>query len=399
MRTTTTALLAAWVVLAACGKSDRNQPEAARTAVATPPAATPPLATPPVATPTTGPVAVSDTDRLIPADAAMLAHVDIKRLAASPLWAANRSLMDADPEVKKQLEALAACNMAFDGLRTLDIGVGGDGMNFAIVATGTGIGKPENLRCLHDRGGKKDWTIDAAGPEGRPRLVADNGEAFGHPIDDDTISFVSKSWDPAVLGLIAGKGTSVRDGMLKDVLAQADQSKPVWFAGNLPPQLAALATAAPGMQSMSGLKSVAGSLDLSSGLGLVLAFGMEDPERARATVAEVQKQFASVKPAASMMGIPSTAVDKVAFSTKDAAVTVTASLTMDEINAMSAKMRGAAPARGPMGTVPPPIETAKDPTHDVPPPGSAPSPTPDAAPAPGGAAPPAAAPNPDPRPM
>ncbi|MBA3550515.1 MAG: hypothetical protein H0T76_28910, partial [Nannocystis sp.] len=376
MRITTTALLATCVIVAACGKADQNKPQtdpkpAVATAPATPPA-TP--ATTPQPAPTTPAGAASDTHKLIPADAALLAHVDLKRLTSSPLWAANRSLLDADPEVKKQLESLAACNMAFDGLRTLDIGVAPDGMNFAVIATGTGIGKPENLRCLHDRPGDKDWTIDAAGPGGRPRLVADNGEAFGHPVDDDTISFVSKGWDPAVLGLLTGKGTSVRDGMLKDVLAQADQSKSVWFAGNLPPQLAAMATAAPGMQSLSGLKTIAGSLDLSTGLGLVLAFGMEDPDRARATLAELQKQFAGVKPAASMLGIPSTAVDKVSFATKDAAVTMAASLTMDEINAMTQAMRGATPERsGPLGTVPPPIDQGKSAAQDAPDPGPAPS--------------------------
>lgn len=377
MRTTTTALLAACVLLAACGKSDQNKQDdrVADTKVAATPVTPRPVPAPQIV--------VSDTDKLIPADAALLAHVDIKRLAGSPLWAANRSLMDADPEVKKQLESLTACNMAFDGLRSLDIGVAADGMNFALVASGTGIGKPENLRCLRARSDSKDWTLDDAGPKGRTRLVADNGEAFGHSVNDDTMAFVSKNWDAAVLGLLAGTGTSVRDGMLKDVLAQADQSQPVWFAGNLPPQLAAMASAAPGMQSMSGLKSIAGSLDLSTGLGLVLAFGMDNAERARITLAEVQKQFAGVKPVASVMGIPATAVDKVSFSTRDASVTVTASLTMEEINAMTAAMRSAGPARtGPLGTVPPPIDQGKDPARDAPDPGPAPSPTPSTTPSP-----------------
>lgn len=402
MRTTTTALLAACVSLAACGKSDKDQPDARVTdtrVVATPPVV--PTATPapaPVPTPQTVPNA---TDKLIPADAALLAHVDIKRLARSPLWAANRSLMDADPEVKKQLAALAACNMAFDGLRSLDIGVAADGMNFAIVAAGAGIGKPENLQCLRDRSDSKDWTLEPAGPNGRPRLIADNGEAYGHSVDDDTMAFASKNWDASVLGLLAGTGTSVRDGMLKDVLAQADQSQPVWFAGNLPPQLAALATAAPGMQSMSGLKSIAGSLDLSAGLGLALAFGMDNAERARTTLAEVQKQFASVKPAASVLGIPGTAVDKVSFSARDASVTMTASLTMEEINAMTANMRRASPPpEGPLGTVPPPIDQGKSATRDAPSPGPAPSPAPSSTPpTPSGAATPTPAPAPAAKPM
>lgn len=405
MRTTTQALLAACVMLAACGKSDRDQKDA-RVAGTQPVVETPTATPPPAPTPTTvpaAPVATGDADRLIPADAALLAHVDVQRLAASPLWAANRSLMDADPEVKKQIDAFAACNIPFAGLRTLDIGVAGDGMNFGIVVTGAGIGKPENLRCLHDRPDRteKDWSIDEAGPNGRMRLVADNGEALGHPVNDDTLAFASKTWDAAVRGLIAGQGTSVRDGMLKDVLAQADQSKPVWFAGNLPPQLAALATAAPGMHSMSGLKSIAGSLDLSTGLGLVLAFGMDDSDRARATLAEVQKQFASVKPAASMLGIPATAVDKVTFSAKDAAVTMTASLTMEEINAMTSRMRSAAPTPTPLGAVPPPIDQAKSPsmapTVDAPDPGPAPSPAAGVAPrpTPGATPSPTASPTPD----
>ena len=370
MRISTTALLAACVLLAACGKSDSDRSDAR--ASDTKPVATDTklVATAPVTPPAPRSVP-SATDKLIPADAALLAHVDIQRLARSPLWAANHSLMDADPEVKKQLAALAACNMAFDGLRSLDIGVAADGLNFAIVATGTGIGKPENLQCLRARSDSKDWTLDAAGPNGRPRLVADNSEAFGHSVDDDTMAFASKNWDASVLGLLTGTGTSVRDGLLKDVLAQADQSQAVWFAGNLPPQLAALATAAPGMQSMSGLKSIAGSLDLSAGLGLVLAFGLDNAERARTTLAQVQQQFASVKPAASLLGIPGTAVDKVSFSTRDAQVTMTASLTMEEINAMTTNMRRAAAApSGPLGTVPPPIDQGKDPTRDAPSPGT-----------------------------
>ena len=349
MRTTTT-LLVACVALVACNKPENKPADAkvaeTRTDAKTTPEA-PKDAPPPVTTPTATPTGAA-ADKYIPADAALLAHVDIKGLAGSPLWASNKALMDADPEVKKQMDTFAACNMPFEGFRTVDIGVGAEGKNVAIVASGTGIGKAENLRCLQEKGDNKDWKIED--DAGKVRLVFENGEAFGHPVDDDTIAIATKAWDPTVLGLIAGTGTSVRDGGLKDVLAQADQTKHVWFAGNLPPQLAALATTAPGMSSMAGLKSVSGSLDLSAGLGLVLAFGMENPDKAKTALAEVQKQFASVKPVAGAFGIPTTAVDKVQFNAKDAAVTMTASLTMDEINTMSSAMNkaagGAPPAMG-----------------------------------------------------
>jgi len=364
MRITTTALLATCVVLAACNKPD-DQPNdgkvaGARTdakpttgAVADP--TTPATPTTPT-TPITAPVAIGSADKLSPTDAALLAHVDMKGLSGSPLWAANKALMDSDPEVKKQMDAFTACNMPFNGFRTVDIGVGAEAKNIAVVATGGGIGKAENLRCLQDKLKDNQWKLeDVAG--GKPRLVFDNGEAFGYLVDDDTLAIATKAWDGAVTGLMAGKGTSVRDGGLKDVLARADQSKHVWFAGNLPPQLAAMATAQPGMSGMAGLKSVAGSLDLSAGLGLVLAFGMENADRAKASLAEVQKQFASVKPMAGMLGIPMTAVDKVTFAANDAAVTMTASLTMDEINAMSSAMKAGPGGAPPMGA--PPTDSAK----------------------------------------
>lgn len=351
MRTTTT-LLVACVALVACNKPE-NKPADTKVAATKTDAKTTPEApkdAPPPVTPPTAVATGAAADKFIPADAALLAHIDIKGLAGSPLWAANKALMDSDPEVKKQMDTFAACNMPFEGFKTVDIGVGPEGKDVAIVAVGTGIGKPENLRCLQEKGADKDWKIEDK--DGKVRLVFDNGEAYGHPVDDDTIAVATKTWDTAVLGLIGGTGTSVRDGGLKDVLAQADQSKHVWFAGNLPPQLAALATTAPGMSSMAGLKSVAGSLDLTAGLGLVLAFGMENPDKAKTTLAEVQKQFAQVKPMAGMLGIPSTAVDKVQFEAKDAAVTMTASLTMDEINTMKTAMDKAAGGPPPMGDAP-----------------------------------------------
>ena len=355
MRTTTTAILVACVALAACNQPENKPADAkvatrtdAKTTAGTPTDAPPPVTPPTTAIPTAPTGAASD--KFIPADAALLAHIDIKGLAGSPLWAHNKALMDADPEVKKQMDDFSACGMPFEGFNSVDIGVGPEGKDVALVATGAGVGKVENLRCLEKKGDNKGWKVEDAA-DGKARLVFDNGEAYGHLVDDNTIAIATKAWDPTVIGLIGGTGTSVRDGGLKDVLAQADQSKPVWFAGNLPPQLAALATSAPGMNSMAGLKSVAGSLDLSAGLGLVLAFGMENADKAKTTLAEVQKQFASVKPMAGMLGIPATAVDSVKFDAKDAAVTMTASLTMDEINTMAAAMNKANGGAAPGGAI------------------------------------------------
>lgn len=270
-------------------------------------------------------------ERLVPGDAALLAHVDMQGLHGSPLFAANKAALEADPEGKKQLDALTACNVPLAGVRALDIGVGADGQAVSVIVTGAGVGKPENLRCLKDKLGGSDWKLEEQ--DGKSRLVFGQGEAFGYLVDADTLAIASKDWDAALADRIAGKGSSVRDGALKDILPQADASKHVWFAGKLPPELAALASA--GVAGMAGLRSVAGSLDLSTGLGLSLSFGLESPEKAKTTLADVQAQFDNVKGMAPLFGVPSSAVAKVGFTSKDSSVIMTASLTMDEINALS----------------------------------------------------------------
>lgn len=322
----------------ACNKPDPAATSDGATKSATPadPKVTPEIAKDAPPAPITPPPSVASSggtgERLVPADAALLAHVDMLGLSGSPLFAANKAAMEADPDGKKQLDALTTCNIPLTGIRALDIGVGADGQAVTVVVTGGGVGKLENLRCLKDKLGGSDWKIDEQ--DGKARLVFGAGEGFGHPVDDDTLAIASQDWDAALLDRIAGKGSSVRDGALKDILPQADASKHVWFAGKLPPELAALASA--GVAGMAGLRSVAGSLDLSTGLGLTLNFGLESPEKAKATLADVQAQFDNVKGMAPLFGVPSSAVSKVAFTSKDASVIMTAALTMDEINALSA---------------------------------------------------------------
>lgn len=341
------AVAALALVTLACNKDEPKKPSTAAIThtPATPgaPSTADKTGTPGATALPTGPVAVAAPDKLIPADASLLAHVDLQGLAASPLWAANRHLMDADPEVKKQIDALAACNMPLSGFRSLDIGVGPDGADVAAIVTGAGVGKPENIACLQDQ--LKGENFKLVDKNGSRVMVLENGDAHGYLVNDDTLAFVNNKWDASVRGLMVGTGTAVRDGAIKDLLAQVDQSKHVWFAGTVGPGLNALTRAIPG--GLSGLQSIAGSLDLTAGLALVMSFGMENPDRARATLAQVQKQFSDVKPMAGMFGVPSAAVDRVQFDTKDTAVTMTASLNMDEINAMRAAAEKAGAVPGP----------------------------------------------------
>src|SRR5690606_32470699 len=69
------------------------------------------------------PAPAPDPLTLLPGDASLVAHVDLRALQAAPLWQHNRSLLDADPDARRTLEALARCQLPFEGLRSLDLAV------------------------------------------------------------------------------------------------------------------------------------------------------------------------------------------------------------------------------------------------------------------------------------
>ncbi len=283
-------------------------------------------------TPVASGVMVTGPERWIPAAAGTLLHIDLQRFMASSLWQANVVGLEGDAEFVAQRAAMAACNVPLTSLRSLDLGVGPDGGALALVLQAPGIGKADNLRCLHkaiDKDGA--WRLEDT-PLGL-RLSDKDGEVFGQGVGEDSLVMATAEWDKAVQALIAGGGDSVRQGDLKTVLTGVDQSQAIWFAMNVPPELSMIASGmvAPGL---AGLRSVTGAFDFGAGVGASLALQMGDPSAVKPLFTELQQQFDTFKPMASALGLPAGAVDKIQLGVQDSAITISLNWSEAEASAM-----------------------------------------------------------------
>ena len=86
--------------------------------------------------------------------------------------------------------------------------------------------------CEDQRAGGKDpWTVAEA--DGKKILEMPDG-TVGYVVNEGSLVVASKDVTGKVKELIDGKGASVFDGPLKDVIARADTSKTIWIAGTIP---------------------------------------------------------------------------------------------------------------------------------------------------------------------
>lgn len=258
---------------------------------------------------------------LLPAEASLVAHVDLQALRAAPLWQHNRALLEADPDARRTLDALAACRVPFEGLRTLDLAVAPNGVDVAAVLVGEGVGERERITCLEGQLPERGLHVDATGPE--PVLVLAGARGWFH--GPSALVLATPGWLKQVEALRAGSGAAVASGPLQPLLARIPAERPIWFAGQVPTQAAV--SLAP---ALSGLQQVRGALDLREGLGVELALGMTDEAGATATLTELRRQFEGLRAA----GIPAPLLDRVALGQSGAEVTIEVRLGMSEISAL-----------------------------------------------------------------
>jgi hypothetical protein len=276
---------------------------------------------------------------LLPAQATLVAHVDLAALRQAPLWDKNRALLDADPDARRTLDVLAQCGVPFDGLATLDLAVGNDGRDVAAVLVGAGVGDPDKVACLAGQLPGRGLSVDRSEPQ--PAIVLDG--ARGWFVDPATVVVATTGWLGDVKAVSAGTGRSLSAGALQPLVARVPADRPIWFAGRVPDRAAA--TLAP---ALSGLQEVRGALDLRDGLGLELALGMDSDDRAAATLGELRRQVDGLRAA----GLPGPVLDRVELGQAGPEVTVTIRLGMAELTALQtlAAALAAPPASEPAGT-------------------------------------------------
>ncbi|MEZ4379805.1 MAG: hypothetical protein R3A79_00535 [Nannocystaceae bacterium] len=275
----------------------------------------------------------------VPADAELVAHVDLARLFASPLWEANHGLMTEDPEAARTLEALAACDLSLDALKGIDLAVDAAGSRVMVSLEGAGVGDPTRLRCVGDTlfsGDSERWAVAEEG--GATLLKLDGGDAVGRVVAGDRVVFASRGWDGAVAERVAGGGRSPATGTLGETLAALDTKRAIWFAGRLP----AVTGQAP------NLRSVSGAIDLDEGLALELGMVAATPELAGEIRGELDRRLKNLRGRLAKAALPEAALDRVEVGVDGATLRVRASLATEEIKAIRALLdRAGAAQEGP----------------------------------------------------
>ncbi len=280
----------------------------------------------------------------LPADAEMLAHVDLKGVGLSPLWARNRARMEKEPDTRRTVEAMEACDIPFSGLQSLDIALAPKQHKTAILVRGTSVGDPEKLTCvrnkLADILGKDDFLIDTGGEAGKAvlRLRGDRPEdaMVGHLLDANTIALATKPWADSWGARVSqqqGTAGGACKGDLNPTLARVTGGDPIWFAGLLPPD------ALPELSSDGvNINSVAGSLGLADGLAVELQIGLSQADKAKSMQTLVQAQLDQLASVAGQMGAPKRVLDSISLTADGSVLVLKAAIDMQAIAAMEQVM-------------------------------------------------------------
>jgi len=258
----------------------------------------------------------------IPADAELVAHIDLRRLLASPLWQANQGLMTGDPEAKRTLDALDTCELGLDTLSTLDLGVDSRGQHVVASLKGAAIGEVRKLKCIGETlfgGDENRWAIKEA--DGVATIELDGGAAIGHVAAADRLVFASSAWDRAVAERIAGGGHSPAVGTLGETLQGLNTDRTIWFAGRLP-----MVTG-----QAENLRSLSGAVDLDDGLALELGMVAASPQLAVEISGELDRRLGNIRTRLKKAKLPESAVDRITLKVDEATVQLRAALDIAEI--------------------------------------------------------------------
>lgn len=272
--------------------------------------------------------------KLVPDAATMIGGVNLKALVASSSYKENQALLEKG-EGKEAIAAAKACNLGPDTWQSVVFGAdptGGDD-KMVVILTATGAGKKANLECIggkiKESSDKEPWTL--ADKDGKVVLTLAEDGGMGYAVDDNTLVIVGKDWDAAVTELIGGKGKSAADGSLKGLIGRTDMGKTFWGAGKVPAGMASGPT--------EGITDVAGWIDVSGGLELMVSAGLGSAADATAKATLLTTEFDKVKGMAGAVGVPAGVVDSVKIEGKDKAVVVTAKASEADLKEISKSVK------------------------------------------------------------
>jgi hypothetical protein len=269
---------------------------------------------------------------LLPGAATVVVGVDIAALWASELYRENRHVLD-EPETKTFLDAAVSCNLGLERWQRATFATDAMSRDFAVVLTIDGIGRAENLACLHGAlprtSATAPWTKVADGE--RERYDFDGGSA-GWVLDECNVLVATQTWIEPVGQLLDGGGRSVLGGALEPAIRRAVGGRHIWFAGIVP---AAMTSGS----LMEGMANVSGSLDVSSGVAMTTSLAFANASLASAKALELRKKFTDTKSAFAAVGMPQTLLDRVQINAQGPMVTIEGNANHDELAKITEMMK------------------------------------------------------------
>jgi hypothetical protein len=269
--------------------------------------------------------------RLVPDSATVVGGIDVVGLRKSSIWA-SASEGIAKTEGKEVLDAAAACSVGLAEIERVTFGFDPGTEDFAVVIDADGIGKPAALDCLDQQITAKDGSAPWKREEkdGRvARMMADGKIVY--VASDSAIVFVSKAWSSGERDLIDGKGRSVLDGSLREVIGRADVGKTFWLAAAVPSELVA---GSPG----EGATDVVGSLELASGFALAVSVAFRSADAATEKRDELRHQLDARKGDAAGLGVSQAVVDSIAIEARGNTVALSMKMSDEDMKKLGSRL-------------------------------------------------------------
>jgi len=229
--------------------------------------------------------ASADAVKLVPDAAEFIVGMSPKAMSESDLYTKFSSKFENEADYKEFIAMFEDCGLKPLAFEAVVVGAN-QGGEFVVIVAGDSVGKDDEATCVIKAVQKQagdEQVAEVVKESGQKVINFTDGRAF--LVNDNMLALATTDWQDSVAELIDGKGTPAIENSKKDLMGKVDTKKAMWFVATVPAEVA-------GMAAMAGpeateIKTVTGTVDLSSGVALefTAGFGAEDKAKAAADMA------------------------------------------------------------------------------------------------------------------
>lgn len=243
-----------------------------------------------------------DAKQLIPADAEIAFGFELDPVRKSPLASALSVAMRSDADLSAMMDAVPKCDINVEAMHVFFAGKMDTDDEFVAVVEAPGIGDEDIVKCAENEirkvtGGKDGILLFST--RGDVRTTPQEGGGYLIILNKNTLVIVGRSWEDAVFAAIESP-TVKPESALHKAIAGADTSAHMWGVATI----AEADVADLEIPGSAGIRSLAMSLNLATGLGVDVSFGFVDAEKADEFRTAMPAVAEELTPALAEVGLP-----------------------------------------------------------------------------------------------